>query len=374
MFATITKEVNQWDVISIYELMYYHCPSCNYQIDQKQKFVDHAYKSHPEVIENLKNIKDGSLDDIIFPWDSNFDDFSNDITTEITDLVKIEDDGERYNEMPEKVGEEKHNEISNNITNRIPKHLQVSLLQSKKKPNIPLKYTNFGNSKKSLVMSFACSSCNRQIPRTELKAHFAMCGKAKSAALTKSKVINVSNSKVSCEICGKMVKGMKKLERHKAFSHESCFCEKCGKEFENKKKLRLHDYVVHREKNSENTVTKVFKCDKCDKVFKKNQTLGLHKKGVHEGIKDELCVLCGKSFLYKQVLQNHIKAVHEGRKDHKCKLCGKEFFNVGKLTVHTKTVHEGLKPYKCPHPHCTIAYGQNGDLKRHIQKVHYKNV
>ena len=99
MFATITKEVNQWDVISIYELMYYHCPSCNYQIDQKQKFVDHAYKSHPEVIENLKNIKDGSLDDIIFPWDSNFDDFSNDITTEITDsaidLVKIEDNGEK---------------------------------------------------------------------------------------------------------------------------------------------------------------------------------------------------------------------------------------------------------------------------------------
>ena len=372
MFATISKEVNQWDVISIYELMYYHCPSCDYQIDQKQKFVDHAYKSHPEVIENLRNIKDGSLDDIIFPWDSNFDDFSNDITTEITDLVKIEDDGERYNEMSENVGEEKHNEISNNITNRIPKHLQVSLLQSKKKPNIPLKYTNFGNSKKSLVMSFACSSCNRQIPRTELKAHFAMCGKAKSAALTKSKVINVSNSKVSCEICGKMVKGMKKLERHKALSHESCFCEKCGKEFENKKKLRLHDYVVHREKNSENTVTKVFKCDKCDKVFKKNQTLGLHKKGVHEGIKDELCVLCGKSFLYKQVLQNHIKAVHEGRKDHKCKLCGKEFFNVGKLTVHTKTVHEGQKPYQCSH--CTIAYGQNGDLKRHIQKVHYKNV
>merc|ERR1739848_470568 len=85
MLATITKVENQWDVISIYELMYYHCPSCNYQINQKQKFVDHACKSHPEVIDNLKNIKDGSLDDIIFPWNSNSEDFDNDISTEIAD-------------------------------------------------------------------------------------------------------------------------------------------------------------------------------------------------------------------------------------------------------------------------------------------------
>ena len=100
--------------------------------------------------------------------------------------------------------------------------------------------------------------------------------------------------------------------------------------------------------------------------------MSLHKRGVHEGKKDELCVQCGRTFLYKQVLQNHIKSVHEGRKDHKCKHCGKGFSELGGLKRHIMTVHEGLKPYQCPH--CSIAYGQNGDLKRHIQKVHFKNI
>ena len=384
MLATITKVENQWDVVSIYELMYYHCPSCNYQINQKQKFVDHACKSHPEVIENLKNIKDGSLDDVIFPWDSNHVDFGNDISTEIADsaidLIKIEeDDLEKYNEISEKDDVEKCNEISNNITNKIPKHLQVSLLQQKKKPNVTQKFLNFGNSKKSPVLSFACSSCTRQIPRTELKAHFAMCRKAKSAAQIKSKAQGILNNmtksqveNVSCEICGKIVKGLKKLERHKAISHESCFCEKCGKEFENKNKLRLHDNRIHREKNLENTVSKVFKCDDCDKVFKRKKSLNLHKKGFHEGKKEEMCVQCGRCFLHKQVLQNHIKAVHEGRKDHKCKHCGKDFSDLGNMRRHVMTVHEGLKPYQCSH--CSIAYGQSNDLKRHIQKVHFKNI
>merc|ERR1719479_332875 len=115
-------------------------------------------------------------------------------------------------------------------------------------------------------------------------------------------------------------------------------------------------------KNSENTVSKLFKCDDCEKVFKRKKSLTLHKRGVHEGRKDEMCTHCGKTFLYKQALRLHIRTIHEGQRQ-KCKLCGKEMH--GKLKRHMLTVHEGLKPYQCPH--CSIAYGQNGDLKRHIQ-------
>ena len=386
MLATITKMENKWDVSSIYELMYYHCPSCNYQIEQKQKFIDHACKSHPEVIENLKNITDGSLEDIIVPWDSKFEDFGNEISTEIADsaidLIKIEeeDDLDTYNEISEKVDEEKCNEISKNITNRIPKHLQVSVLQTKKKSNLQPKSPYLGNSKKSLVMYFDCSSCKRQIPRTELKTHLDICRKSKTSQI-KSKVQKISNpseitsqvenrpfsEKISCEICGKMVHSLKKLEWHKANSHESCVCEKCGKPFENKKKLKFHDWRIHSEKKE----LQVLKCDECNWTTKRKYLLTLHKKGVHEGRKDEMCTHCGKTFLYKQALRLHVRTIHEGQRQ-KCKLCGKEMH--GKLKRHMLTVHEGLKPYQCPHSNCNIAYGQNGDLKRHIQRVHFKNI
>ena len=35
---------------------------------------------------------------------------------------------------------------------------------------------------------------------------------------------------------------------------------------------------------------------------------------------------------------------------------------------HVITVHEGQKNFKCEY--CEHAYGQSGDLKRHIDRVH----
>ena len=35
---------------------------------------------------------------------------------------------------------------------------------------------------------------------------------------------------------------------------------------------------------------------------------------------------------------------------------------------HIETVHEKLKKFKCEH--CDVAYGQRGDLNRHIKRVH----
>ena len=38
------------------------------------------------------------------------------------------------------------------------------------------------------------------------------------------------------------------------------------------------------------------------------------------------------------------------------------------LKLHIQTVHEGLKPHTCEM--CGTAYGQKGDLKRHMKRAH----
>ena len=65
-----TKVENPWTIRSIYELQYFNCPTCLFKNPSKQEFVNHAYACHPEAIENLTSIEDGSLSDISCPWDS----------------------------------------------------------------------------------------------------------------------------------------------------------------------------------------------------------------------------------------------------------------------------------------------------------------
>ena len=67
----ISKAENPWHVESIYTMQYYVCPSCTYKHVSKQNFVCHAFDIHPESVDFMKNIEDGSLSDILCPWDTN---------------------------------------------------------------------------------------------------------------------------------------------------------------------------------------------------------------------------------------------------------------------------------------------------------------
>ena len=65
------KMENPWNVESIFTFQFFNCPSCTSRNKFlfKQDFVDHAYKIHPESINYLKKISDGSLSDIVTPWE-----------------------------------------------------------------------------------------------------------------------------------------------------------------------------------------------------------------------------------------------------------------------------------------------------------------
>ena len=67
------KNGSLWDVESLYEFQYFHCPACSYNYNSKQDFVCHTYDTHPESIDYLRKISDGSLSDILPPWGFNDD-------------------------------------------------------------------------------------------------------------------------------------------------------------------------------------------------------------------------------------------------------------------------------------------------------------
>ena len=62
---------NPWNINSIYEFQYFNCPTCEFKNNSKQVFIDHAFNDHKEAIEYLKNIDDGSINDITFPFIEN---------------------------------------------------------------------------------------------------------------------------------------------------------------------------------------------------------------------------------------------------------------------------------------------------------------
>ena len=73
VFFRIMEENNPWAIDSIFEMQYFNCPSCNFRTQSKQSFVEHAFEEHPESIEFLVKISDGSLDDIDYRWKSRWD-------------------------------------------------------------------------------------------------------------------------------------------------------------------------------------------------------------------------------------------------------------------------------------------------------------
>ena len=79
------KLENPWNINSLYELQYFNCPSCEFKHVGKQDFVYHAYESHPDSIDYLTNISDGSLKGILCPWDNS----GNELTVE-ENVIKLE--------------------------------------------------------------------------------------------------------------------------------------------------------------------------------------------------------------------------------------------------------------------------------------------
>ena len=90
---------NPWDVQSIYELQFFICPSCDFIEFSKQEFINHAHLSHYEAVDYLKNIVDGSLEDVNCPWNLHITEFKIEENNEIRDEAIISKNNDNWNNL-----------------------------------------------------------------------------------------------------------------------------------------------------------------------------------------------------------------------------------------------------------------------------------
>ena len=95
-------------------------------------------------------------------------------------------------------------------------------------------------------------------------------------------------------------------------------------------------------------------CVHCGKMFTYQSDLKIHKKAVHDQIRDHVCEICAKGFLTSSALNMH-KLTHTGEKKFPCHICGKAFRSKDYLIQHTRQ-HTGEKPHSCEICGKTFAY------------------
>lgn len=98
--------------------------------------------------------------------------------------------------------------------------------------------------------------------------------------------------------------------------------------------------------------------------------VAIHKRRVHEGVKNYVCKYCGKAFFYQHGKNLHEVQVHEQKgvpreKKLICDLCGKAFAGSGSLYDHRNRVHLKVHRFSCHF--CAMKFGHKNDIWKHFR-------
>ena len=341
---------NPWEVESIYEFYFFNCPTCSYKHASKQDFVQHVFDFHPESIDFLKNISDGSLTDIATPWQNEQVDFEGNF---VKNHLKVE-----FNDQ----GDEYDNDYYN--YDGYDEKMTSKLIGGDSNG----KAMNDASKKKSRIHK--CDSCEKEFATTyNLRRHIDS--------------VHGGQKDHKCDFCTKAFTRMDVLTRHMKTVHEGVDFEETN-EYDDPSEIV--DGIKDESNGSIEGINKDHKCDKCGKLFSAAGTLNRHIHTIHEGHKDHKCETCGKAFSQADNLRRHIRINHEGVKDHKCESCGKNFSGAYHLKRHMNTVHSGIKKQRNgsqvkPDPsaprtkdhtcdHCGKSFFKAEYLRIHIYTIH----
>ena len=357
---------NPWNVQSIYDLLYFNCPSCVYKNHSKQNFINHASDFHPESIEFLRKIKD-SLIDIVCPWE-----------LESKNRVKAENQQPEENYEMDKsifntgtihdIKNEKIEDININVNQycipgdeAIEPNIVIKSEQQENEDN----YDKISNTETVMnIEDQKFDDIDNNIDHFDPSKSITHNSDGFGHFLLVSDPLSVKPQN-NCKICGKTFSRAKDVQKHLKNIHgggdlvKIYKCDTCGLNFSLKKDLQNH--VVEFVHNG-------IKCETCGKCYRYFSDLNRHIKTVHEGQKTKKCEQCGKAFSRSEYLKLHIKTVHEGQKYHRCEICNKEFGHAYHLKKHIKTVHELHKDHICGL--CGKEFGYSSHLKGHIRTVH----
>ena len=369
---------NPWDITSIYELLFFNCPSCNFKVNSKQKqnFVNHAYETHPESVYCLSDIQDGSISDIILPWQ--------DVKREIND-----------NENSKKSMQ--HESSESMLDSAIPKNycqLCCKLFASKKSyvlhqhnelhlEDEPTSQPNIKDEDDDHLISENIAEVKSEIKpeKSIIKYKFIEVPlKKKKTTGPKPKPLNRKpeilgpsdlkkpkrkkfEAKVPLSAVGSIPKPIP--PPRKPIEKKESICEQCGRVFNNKYLMNSHIRKIH--ENIRN-----FPCPHCPKRFRASIPLREHVNNVHLNIKAYQCDHCGSTFRNRGQLKEHLQIIHEGvpRETFKCDSCDKTYLKKKSLEFHIERDHKGVGQFMCNV--CNLICRNRTSLKQHMDAVHEK--
>ena len=330
----LPKLENPWNVESLYAFQYFQCPACEFKDGKKQDFLNHAYEYHPESTHYLSIITDGSLKDVLCPWNDSPENENEFIGIEDHDIEDFKTDDVTIKDA-EYIPEDGNKKIIAIIKDEEIDTPQESIIE-KEFDNYFIPLVNYETSDSSTTVM--CYHCSFELIYSEIRAH-------------------IENEHPGKEVIYFPTNSVKTNDEVENAIHEAEF--QCDTFTQAGKK---HFKLVHGPKDH--------KCESCGKSFSEARKLKRHIRENHEGHKDHKCESCGKSFFRADNLKRHIQTVHEGQNDHKCKLCGKTYTTKQKMKDHVKAIHEQLnvKPHKCDS--CGRTFGRPDNLRRHVKAVH----
>ena len=395
---------NPWNVNSISELQFYNCPSCPFKIQAKQTFIFHAFDRHPESVDYLKNIPDGSLDGLVCPWstieEEKFDplDYYNEVDTvdnaeveetdaelsraetiegldnsstlwENTSEVKFEDDDIEQN-IDEKYLEDDFTPSSDWVDCDVCSEKLYLEVGSEKTLNDILKdHKGYYHNLKCKLCPVQCHTRDKLDQHilnrhSEFKCH--QCNKIferKQNFKKHMKFMHEGGKRFYCSKCNLSFTSNDGRSRHESECQGVVYCEKCGKKFKHR------DVLSHHMKYKHPSSPKQYPCDFCDKVYNVYDSFYHHVKkfhSIHGESMNAICQLCGKKFSSKHHLGEHVTAVHEKSKNFKCDKCDKAFSLKKGLDLHLK-YHEEFK-FECDM--CNKKFPGKMQLNNHVKGVH----
>jgi KRAB domain-containing zinc finger protein len=159
-----------------------------------------------------------------------------------------------------------------------------------------------------------------------------------------------------CAFCDFVTSSNEELKEHKDNNHQ-----------QDKEALLLSPKKINEAKRKEREALKCYICHICQREFKVRQSLSLHIKGDHEGIRFN-CPREGCNFSAKQKggLNIHINAKHLGIKQ-KCNMCDYQTTQTSNLRIHMVNKHD-VHPFSCDK--CSFRCQKIEKMKNHMLLMH----
>ena len=408
------KTKNPWHIQSLYELQYFNCLSCSYKNKSKQDIVNHVFDLHPEAIDALNNISDGSTENLNLPWrlkefkievfeNPHGDDQSDHDNTdqEIFDLAKSHNaDGKDLYNVRVELSPMKRNSYcficdqyyctksvyQNHMKN---KHSGLSITINKALKENNDEKNNAGGGDKSEDIFPAQNEFDEKdtgdefgkiVPFFETKPelHFKSSINITKAENEEEEHVEEFNDQYDQETYDNeditnngnedsydIFKLQTKLVKNKVTTSDNpkkYKCSTCEKTFNHSPNLKRHYQAVHENLDKKfEEIEKTFQCHECGKIetyIWKRRRNNIRTK----------CTDCKKLQKVNKEKQRYKEMILKGEKAFKCEKCGISFHKGPILETHIKNVHEKLRPNQCDL--CGKAFFRASYLKLHRKTVH----